>query len=138
MKFDFRTDVPAADAYFQLFQTTGWNEKYRATAADLAQALENSWYMITAYDGEDLVGFGRILCDGVLHAMIFDLIVDPAYQQQGIGSQILEMLITKCRDANITDIQLFSALNKQDFYEKRGFVTRPADAPGMEYVWEVN
>jgi hypothetical protein len=36
-------------------------------------------------------------------------------------------------DANIRDIQLFCARGQRAFYEKRGFVARPDDAPGMQY-----
>jgi ribosomal protein S18 acetylase RimI-like enzyme len=68
-----------------------------------------------------------------MHAMIYDLIVSPDFQNQGIGTRILEMLLKRCREANIRDIQLFCARGKQAFYEKRGFVARPQDAPGMQY-----
>jgi len=60
--------------------------------------------------------------DQVLHAMIYDLIVDPGYQRQGLGSQVLDRLVARCQEANIRDIQLFCARGKQAFYEKHGFV----------------
>jgi len=90
--------------------------------------------MLGAYDGEQLVGFGRLVSDGILHAMIYELIVLPQYQGQGIGGEILGMLVEKSREAGVRDIQLFSARGKRDFYEKRGFRARPDDAPGMQYV----
>ncbi|MCK5246086.1 GNAT family N-acetyltransferase, partial [Candidatus Bipolaricaulota bacterium] len=64
----------------------------RATASDLATPIENSWYTLSAYDDNQLIGFGRLLCDGVMHAMIFDLIVHPDHQHRGIGSEILRRL----------------------------------------------
>ena len=129
----FRTNHPSKEDFWHLFSTTGWNDKYHASADELMLAVANSWYVVSAYLGEELVGFGRVVTDQVMHAMIFDLIVDPAHQNRGIGSQILNMLVKKCLDANIRDIQLFSANEKQTFYEKRGFVARPREAPGMEY-----
>ena len=89
--------------------------------------------MVSAYAGQKLVGFGRIICDGVLHALILDLIVHPDYQNLGIGGAVLDQLVNKCRLHKIRDIQLFSAEGKASFYEKRGFVFRQKNAPGMEF-----
>ena len=133
MALRYESELPTAEQYWGLFQTAGWNDEYHATPQELVKALAQSWYCIAVYDGERLVGFGRIVTDQVLHAMIYDLIVDPGYQRQGLGSQILDRLVGKCLEVNIRDIQLFCARGKQAFYEKRGFVVRPVDAPGMQY-----
>lgn len=134
MAIEFRTVIPARNQFWKLFQTTGWNENYRLSPDELLQGLHSSWYMLGAYDNEILVGFGRLVSDGVLHAMIYELIVLPEYQGQGIGGKILEKLVDRCREAGVRDIQLFCAVGKQEFYEKRGFAARPDDAPGMYYV----
>ena len=134
MDTEFRSEIPASDQFWKLFQTTGWNDNYRLSQNDLVQALRSSWYLISAYDDENLVGFGRLVSDGVLHAMIYEMIVLPEYQGQGIGGQILEKLVEKCREAGVRDIQLFCARGKRKFYEKHGFIARPEDAPGMQFV----
>ncbi len=87
---------------------------------------------VSAYDEEKLVGFGRVVTDFVLHAMIFDMIILPAYQGQGIGTMVLEKLVKRCKDHGIRDIQLFCAKGKRGFYEKNGFEVRAEDAPGMQ------
>lgn len=133
MDIEFNSKIPARDQFWELFQSTGWNEKYCLLPEDLLRAISASWYMLCAYDGEQLVGFGRLVSDGVLHAMLYELIVLPKYQGQGIGGKILENLIEKCREAGVRDIQLFCAWGKRAFYEKRGFAARPDDAPGMQY-----
>lgn len=134
MKITFRPEIPTRGPFWELYQTTGWNENYQLSPDDLMRALNASWYILTAYDGECLVGFGRLVSDGVLHAMIYELIVLPDYQGQGIGAEILKQLVEKCRNAGVRDIQLFSARGKRAFYEKRGFKARPDDAPGMQYA----
>jgi len=134
MSINFRSELPSSDQFWKLFQTTGWNENYQLFPDELRQALRSSWYLLGAYDGERLVGFGRLVSDGIVHAMIYDLIVLPEYQGQGIGGKILERLIEKCRETGVRDIQLFCAKGKRPFYEKRAFVARPDDAPGMQYV----
>ena len=122
-----------AQQYLKLFDSTGWNATYKANLSELGKALENSWYVVNAYDAGELVGIGRIVSDGVLYAMIYDLIVMASYQGRGIGTTILSKLIDRCKVAGIRDIQLFSAKGKVRFYSKRGFVERPKDAPGMRF-----
>ena len=132
----YMESLPDAAQYLQLFETTGWNNAYRADAAELYRALQHSTYLVAAFDGETLVGVGRVVSDGVLYAMIYDMIVAPSHQGRGIGTEILARLIGKCRSAGIREIQLFSARGKAPFYRKRGFVERPPDGPGMRWVGE--
>lgn len=129
----YKTGFPPAEQFAFLFETTGWNANYQLSLDELALALTNSWLGISVYSQDRLVGFGRVVTDEVMHAMIYDLIVHPEYQNQGIGSQILEILVQACLDAGIKDIQLFCANGKTSFYEKRGFVRRAEDAPGMQF-----
>lgn len=132
MKIEYRDDLPLASEYAELFETTGWNTAYQASAEELSKALRQSWYTVSAYEGDGLVGFGRVVSDGVLHALVCDLIVPPSHQRRGIGSEILARLVQKCTSAGIRDIQLFSAAGKSGFYAKRGFKERAVDAPGMQ------
>ena len=124
--------LPDKDEYFSLFLTTGWTKTYNATPSELERANKNSWLALSAYDEIRLVGFGRVVTDFVLHAMIFDMIVLPDYQGKGIGTMIIETLVKKCNDQGIRDIQLFCAKGKRAFYEKNGFEARAEDAPGMQ------
>ena len=125
-------DLPGREAFFTLFESTGWNVEYQLEAEELHTALQQSWTMVSAYDGERLAGFGRIISDGILHALIVDLMVMPEYQGRGIGFSLLAELVARCRRAGIRDIQLFCARGQAGFYEQQGFRARPEDAPGME------
>ncbi len=134
MNIRYESRVPGPDDFWKLFATTGWNDEYHLTPEELYAAIAHAWHVISAYRDDHLVGFGRVVSDGVLHAMIYDLIVDPEFQSAGIGAEVLKRLVALCKAANIRDIQLFSARGKREFYEKRGFRARSDDAPGMEYV----
>ena len=129
---ELREQLPDKDEYFSLFNTTGWNKEYKASPDDLERANQNSWLVVSAYDGSKLVGFGRVVTDFVLHAMIFDMIILPDYQGQGIGTMILGRLVDRCLEQGIRDIQLFCAEGMRVFYEKNGFEARAVDAPGMQ------
>jgi ribosomal protein S18 acetylase RimI-like enzyme len=128
----FKDKLPDIKDYWYLFQTTGWNQKYNFSIKDLANAIQSSWYSTSIYDSDILIGFGRIIADGVHHALIVDLIIHPDYQGKGLGTKLLERLVTKCTDNKIRDIQLFAAKDKFAFYEKLGFEKRPINAPGMQ------
>ena len=130
----FEVEPPSADQYASLFTTTGWNEIYWLSPQELHRAVCNSWYVLSAYHGERLVGFGRLVSDQVVHAMVYELIVQPGYQNQGIGGEILDRLVQQCQLHGIREIQLFCARGKRTFYEKRGIVARPDEAPGMQYL----
>ncbi len=133
--FKFSEEVPETEKFMALFLSTGWNDSYKLSADELAMALKQSWFTFAAYDKNHLVGFGRIICDGIVHALILDLIILPEYQGKGLGKFILEKLVDKCKQHQIRDIQLFSAKDKAEFYKKSGFTERPKLSPGMELKW---
>ena len=66
------------------------------------------------------------------------MIVDERRRGEGIGGEILKRLIATCDTAGVTDIQLFCADGRADFYRSRGFEPRPDNAPGMQYVGTAN
>ncbi|MBN1949493.1 MAG: GNAT family N-acetyltransferase [Candidatus Cloacimonetes bacterium] len=134
MSITYSHQLPPISAYFDLFSTTGWNRDYQSTARDLETALQHSQFLVCAYQEGRLIGFGRIVDDGVLHAMVYDLIAHPDFQKRGIGSNILEKLLAYCLQKNIRDIQLFAAADRMEFYKKHGFQPRPDNAPGMELI----
>lgn len=134
MSIEYKTTAPSIEPYFALFETTGWNREYSVTPEDLVKALSGSQYVVAAWDEGKLVGTGRVVTDGVLHAMLYDVIVHPDFQGHGIGSTVLSMLVEWCCAAGIRDIQLFCARGRSSFYGKNGFNPRPLNAPGMSYA----
>lgn len=133
MELEYRESLPDPGEYFALFESTGWNQEYGLTTAELHAALGRSWFLLTAYGEGRLVGTGRVVSDGVLHALIVDVIVLPECQGRGVGTSIMARLIERCRAARIRDVQLFCARGKAPFYRRLGFVDRPAEAPGMDF-----
>jgi len=137
MKLSVNYNAPDIVEYYELFESTGWNSEYKMSPGLLFQTLENSWFLACVYNEKKLIGFGRVISDGVLHALIVDLIVAPDFQSCGIGKLILTELVSKCKSAAIHDIQLFCAKGKEEFYKKQGFKARPSDAPGMEFIGHI-
>ena len=85
----------------------------------LRTAYANSRYKSFAVDGDEIVGAGRVLADGVDCAYICDVVVHPERQGSGIGRQLIERL----RDlaTGHRKIILYANPGKEGFYRKLGF-----------------
>ncbi len=130
----YRREIPDVEAFARLLDGTGWFSDDPPSRSELAAALASSWTAVGAYAGSRLVGTGRVVADGVLHALIVDVIVEPEWQGRGVGRGIMERLVAACEAAGIRDVQLFCATGKRGFYERLGFRARSDEAPGMELV----
>lgn len=101
------------------------------------QALNNSLFVVGAYEGEKLVGMGRLVGDGAVICYIQDLIVLPEYQHKGVGSLVISTLIDYVEGLRETGSRmmlcLMCAKGREAFYEKHGFIVRPTKnlGPGM-------
>lgn len=88
-------------------------------AEDLAVAFANSRFVCFVYDGELLVGVGRVLADGVDCAYLCDVAVHPGYQGRGLGRAIVNRL--KELSAGHRKIILYANPGKEPLYAKLGF-----------------
>lgn len=93
--------------------------------------LSHTDLALSAWDGEHLIGFGRVLTDYVYRASIWDVIVDPDYQGQDIGTQIMQRIL---EHPSLKRVELFwlCTRDKQSFYEKLGFTSK--EQTGMVWV----
>lgn len=106
---------------FDLYAQVGWTN-YTSQTEMLARALENSLYILAAFDDSRLVGLIRCVGDGVSILFIQDLLVLPGYQRQGIGRALLSQCLTAFTDCY--QIHLLTEISEktQGFYEAMGFV----------------
>ena len=63
------------------------------TPNELSSIIQGSSDYVTARHDSELVGFGRLLSDGGTMAYINYMAVSPQYQRQGIGQQVLKLLV---------------------------------------------
>jgi GNAT superfamily N-acetyltransferase len=82
-------------------------------------ACENSGVVLSAYREGEIVGFGRALTDFAAYAAIFDVVVMPEYQGKGVGSLIVEGILSKI--PNCWMVTLIAEPGKEAFYKKLGF-----------------
>lgn len=71
-----------------LFVQSGWRAYLKDEAA-LCRALENSLFLLGAFEGGRLVGFVRCVGDGEHIVYVQDLIVDADFRRRGIGRELM-------------------------------------------------
>ncbi|HWO97135.1 MAG TPA: GNAT family N-acetyltransferase [Bacillus sp. (in: firmicutes)] len=101
----------------EVFQSSG----IRRPIDDLSrleQMLERADLLVTAWDGDKVVGVARALTDFVYCCYLSDLAVDENYQKQGIGKEL-----TACIQREIGDMVtliLISAEGAMSYYPHIG------------------
>ncbi|MBR9649408.1 GNAT family N-acetyltransferase [Clostridium tyrobutyricum] len=82
------------------------------------KAFQNSHTVVFVYHSDKLIGFGRVISDGVYQAAIYDVAVLPEYQGKHVGSTIIKSIIKKIPYCNFI---LYASPGKEKFYEKMNF-----------------
>jgi ribosomal protein S18 acetylase RimI-like enzyme len=105
-----------------LYDSVGWaaytNEQNRAK---LGTAVQNSTYVVSAWDGDNLVGLARGLSDDVSIFYLQDILVRPEFQGMGIGRELLKNCLERFSHVR-TKMLLTDNQEKQlRFYESLGF-----------------
>lgn len=97
----------------------------------IRRAFEKSYRYVTAWDGDKIVGAGRMISDGECYAWIHDIAVLEAYRKQDIGRTVMDKLMEGNEKLLIGLTSSFEAV---DFYTKLGFnkhKTAMAKYPGI-------
>ncbi len=121
IQFKYTDNLSAHDLnqLIRLFKAAAFWAKDRSRE-DMAMAMANSFPIVTAWDGEQLIGFARGTSDGVFRATIWDVVVDPAYQGGGLGRKMVETLVSHPHMSRVERIYLMTT-HQQGFYKRIGF-----------------
>lgn len=131
-KMDYSFSAPTAMEFKALYDETGWADW---PADHFERALLGSWVVCTVRDDVGrLIGMGRLISDGALHAFVTEMIVTEQARGAGIGAEVLARLVAEARLRGVDDVQLFAARGRAEFYERHGFERRPESGPGMDVV----
>ena len=85
----------------------------------LYKALMNSHSLVTAWDGDKLVGLGNAISDKHMVVYYPHLLVLPEYQGKGIGKLIMNKMFERYKGFHM---QMLTADSEAiDFYKKMGF-----------------
>ncbi|HDX9589711.1 TPA: GNAT family N-acetyltransferase [Bacillus pseudomycoides] len=129
--YKFENNIPTLKEYKYLCASVGWTNYMNFDVAKTS--LRNSIHCITVKDNEQIVGMGRIVGDGAIYFYIQDIVVHPDYQKNGIGNEIMNLLI-EYLNQNAPDkafVGLFASEGKEPFYEKYNFKDFSPNMTGM-------
>jgi GNAT superfamily N-acetyltransferase len=99
-----------------LFAAVGWGAR---DPDEIRAAFGRSTFKAFAYDGGELIGFGRTIDDGRFYATVVDVVVSPAHQRRGVGRAIVEDLQGRMKGFLV--VTLTAAPEVQPFYKKLGW-----------------
>src|SRR5215475_2631898 len=111
---------PTAAEYIDFRAKVGWGNIDEATAT---RSLKASTYSVTLRQDGNLVGFARVMGDGVLFFFLAEVIVDDAVRGQGCGEQLMGAITRYFERAALPDatITLVAMPGRERFYERFGF-----------------
>ncbi|AFY42169.1 GNAT family N-acetyltransferase [Nostoc sp. PCC 7107] len=104
----------------ELFNISAFWAKGRSIE-DLSIAITNSDPVISLWDDTKLIGFARATSDGIYRATIWDVVIHPDYQGTGLGSKLIETVLSHPRMKLVECVYLMTT-HQQGFYKKMGFI----------------
>lgn len=104
-----------------LYRSVGWTE-YTKDSARLFRALKNSLDTLTIWNNNELIGLIRAVGDGETILYIQDLLIRPDYQNQGLGSILLQKMGDRYQNVRQKVLITDNTNKTNSFYEKNGFV----------------
>jgi GNAT superfamily N-acetyltransferase len=120
IRFDDRKDLDPAEVR-RLFGQTGWAAD--RSLAEVEALIAATPLVLTAWDGEALVGFARVLTDGLARAFVEDVIVDESHRGRGIGRQLMDAVLAHPLVRDVELVALSTAIPA--FYRPFGFDEDP-------------
>ncbi|MDI3328110.1 MAG: GNAT family N-acetyltransferase [Alicyclobacillaceae bacterium] len=116
---EYRLNAPVtATEVADLFIRSGINRPSRDRER-IQKMIDRANLIITAWDGEKLVGIARSLTDFCYCCYLSDLAVDKAYQRTGIGRELIRQ--TRAQLSEEVSLILLSAPAAMSYYPRIGF-----------------
>ena len=82
--------------------------------------LSHSAVVISLWEKNRLIGFGRATSDLVFRAVLWDVVIASDYQGLGMGKLIIEAILTNKKINSVEKIYLMTT-NSSEFYKQLGF-----------------
>lgn len=123
-------ETPTADDYVSLRIRSGMGNK----DLEISQtALRNSLFTAALYDGQKLIGFGRVVGDCGITYVVSDIMVDAAYQRRGYAEQIMVAIDGYLQEHAHEDSYICLIANQpaDQLYHKHQFAYLPENKCGM-------
>jgi predicted GNAT superfamily acetyltransferase len=110
--------MPQVEDVIELYNNAGL-ERPTMDKSRIKTMLHHSNLIVTAWDGDLLVGLSRSLTDWVWICYLADLAVRTGYKNSGIGKQLISL--TKGKVSDQSTLLLISVPTAMEYYPKMGF-----------------
>ena len=104
----------------RLYESVGWTA-YTDHPEVLRKGFENSMLILTAYEGDQLLGIIGAVGDGYTVVFIQDILVFPEYQRKGIGSALLQAILDRYSHVRQIELATDNTPKTIAFYKSMGF-----------------
>ncbi|MFZ1735941.1 MAG: GNAT family N-acetyltransferase [Candidatus Moraniibacteriota bacterium] len=108
-----------AEELANLFVGTSWADG--RTPEKITVLLRNTPLHVSAWYGEQMVGFLRAMTDEVYRAVLDDLVVDEKFRGQEIGETMMNQMMERLR--NVEEVSLDCEEELVPYYKKFGFLS---------------
>lgn len=132
-----KENVNNVDEFNYLYDAVDWGSyDYEISK----RALDNTYYSVSVYDDNKIIGYGRLIGDTICFMYVHDIIVIPEYQGQKIGAMIMNKLIKKIKKLKKEnpDMRVYTGASKgkEGFYRKFGFIDRDEAGLGAGMIFK--
>jgi GNAT superfamily N-acetyltransferase len=103
-----------------LYRITWWGAD--RTIEQVRRALDHSRPVISAWEGDRMIGFTRVISDLTYRATIWDVIVADTHRGRGVGREMMR-LVLEHPDLATVGMFLLLTKDKHRFYGRMGFET---------------
>lgn len=115
-----------------LYRLEGWWTTGPFDPDHVVRLIAGSHCFAAAIHGNEIIGMGRVISDGVSDAYIQDLTVKKAYRNRKVGKQILKALLHRLKQDGLGWVGLIAERGTHKFYERFGFRGMPDSVPMLK------
>ncbi len=121
MEIKYKINAPVStDQFIELLRESTLGERRPIEDRECVEGMvKNSNLMVTAWDGEKLIGIARSMTDFHYACYLSDLAVHKKYQKGGVGKEL--QAITQRQLGPKCKLILIAAPAANSYYEKIGF-----------------
>jgi len=109
-----------ANQLHELYLNEWWTQN--RTLEETKKCISGSQICIGVIDEDNnLVGFIRVITDFIFKALIFDLIINKAYRNKGIGKKLLKEVLIHKKLKEVKHFELYCLPELENLYKQFGF-----------------
>jgi ribosomal protein S18 acetylase RimI-like enzyme len=115
---------PRTPAELDLYYDLRWRilrAPYTNSRSNGRDPQEEHAFHLTAWDGDQLVGAGRLHFNSPQEAQVRAMAVEPHHRSSGVGSLVLQALEHHARNHGATSVVLHAREDAVAFYRKNGY-----------------